>query len=95
MASLEPVFEKIVKATRAYCRKEGHKHFDRLCSEWTVAFAHKKPELLAKGEAKAWAAAILHAIGREAPKRGPSSTHLSSYFFLLLSEYPDSPAVFI
>ena len=58
-----PAYEAVIALTDAVCRDHLNEEWAALCRELAVKLARKRPSPLLSGEAKVWAAGILHALG--------------------------------
>jgi len=58
-----PAYEAVIALTDAVCRDHLNEEWAALCRELAVRLARKRPSPLLRGEAKVWAAGILHALG--------------------------------
>jgi hypothetical protein len=58
-----PAYEAVIALTDAVCRDRLNAEWATLCRELAASLARKRPSPLLRGEAKVWAAGILHALG--------------------------------
>jgi Domain of unknown function (DUF6398) len=58
-----PAYEAVIALTDAVCCDHLNEEWAALCRELAASLARKRPSPLLRGEAKVWAAGILHALG--------------------------------
>ena len=61
--SMQEVYESISELTDVFCQEKLNEEYAEMCRLMTANLCRKRPSLLASGQAKNWAAGIVHAIG--------------------------------
>ena len=62
--TMKPRYDEIVAHTDAFCAEHLNAEYAQVCRQMTATLARKRPSPLLSGNAKTWAAAIVHTVGR-------------------------------
>lgn len=60
---MKPKYDAIIKLTDAVCREHLNEEYATYARYLTAALARKRPSPIARGQAKSWAAGVVHALG--------------------------------
>jgi hypothetical protein len=61
--SMQEIYDDITALTDGFCQAKLNEEYANMCQVMTAKLCRKRPSPLASGQAKNWAAGIVHAIG--------------------------------